>query len=243
MRACPLVLGGRLQYAASSDGGHLRGAPQRGPVSPALVCLDFYVLTAGKARVSSLGGCFPGARRRRRRPGYPSRCEALWYLGGVWGTGDACVWTGGVGTEPLDLRGARTPRAWLCLLLSGYFERLKLNLGIGSLKLQTAFFFFFFLNHSHSFSCPCVRWRSEPKTSLMLRVWIFAEAFGCLEFSFSRFTKECKKTYMSVGKVLNIFASLSLSGLCYVPPAGNPSLRLSGACQPWNLRVNSQGML
>ena len=77
----------------------------------------------------------------------------------------------------------------------------------------------------------------------MLRVWIFAEAFGCLEFSFSRFTKECKKTYMSVGKVLNIFASLSLSGLCYVPPAGNPSLRLSGACQPWNLRVNSQGML
>lgn len=42
------------QDAASSDGGHLRGAPQRGHVSPALVCLDFYVLTAGKAR------CFPG---------------------------------------------------------------------------------------------------------------------------------------------------------------------------------------
>lgn len=45
-------------------------------------------------------------------------------------------------SEPLVLRGARTPRAWLCLLLSGYFERLILNLGIGSLKLQTAFFFF-----------------------------------------------------------------------------------------------------
>lgn len=27
----------------------------------------------------------------------------------------------------------------------------------------------------------------------MLRVWVFAEAFGCLEFSFSRFNKECKK--------------------------------------------------
>jgi len=94
-------------------------------------------------------------------------------------------------SEPLVLRGARTPRAWLCLLLSGYFERLILNLGIGSLKLQTAFFFFF--NHSHSFSCPCVQWRYEPKTSLMLRVWVFAEAFGCLEFSFSRFNKECKK--------------------------------------------------
>ena len=94
-------------------------------------------------------------------------------------------------SEPLVLRGARTPRAWLCLLLSGYFERLILNLGIGSLKLQTAFFFFF--NHSHSFSCPCVQWRYEPKTSLMLRVWVFAETFGCLEFSFSRFNKECKK--------------------------------------------------
>ena len=45
-------------------------------------------------------------------------------------------------SEPLVLRGARTPSAWLCLLLSGYFERLILNLGIGSLKLQTAFFFF-----------------------------------------------------------------------------------------------------
>lgn len=38
--------------AASSDGGHLRGTPQRGHVSPALVCLDFYVLTAGKTRGS-----------------------------------------------------------------------------------------------------------------------------------------------------------------------------------------------
>jgi len=189
MRACPLVLGGR-QYAASSDGGHLRGAPQRGHVSPALVCLDFYVLTAGKARVSSLGGCFPGARRRRR-PGYPSRWEALWYLGWVWGTGNACVWTGGVGIgAPSSPWSPDTPRL---AVFAAFWVLWTPDSEPGYREFKIANCIFFFFNHSHSFSCPCVQWRYEPKTSLMLRVWVFAEAFGCLEFSFSRFNKECKK--------------------------------------------------
>ena len=118
MRACPLVLGGR-QYAASSDGGHLRGAPQRGHVSPALVCLDFYVLTAGKARVSSLGGCFPGLGGAGGGGGLGTRVvgKRSGTLDGFGERGMLACGPEGWESEPLVLRRARTPRAWLCLLL------------------------------------------------------------------------------------------------------------------------------
>lgn len=105
--------------AAPADGGHLRGTPQRGHVSPALVCLDFYVLTAGKARVWP-GWLLP------RLGGLGDRVAGLRFgtsEGPGWGGGS--VRSGGRGvSEPLVLGGARTPRAQLFLHRSEYFERL-----------------------------------------------------------------------------------------------------------------------